>query len=62
MSALEGGALDARRYQNYLKLRNEAGYDGLNAKEIEVKKAERMFRDVGGMKNVRRAARERNRR
>lgn len=56
LAALEEGALEPRRYQNYCKLKTEAGYDGLNAKEIEVKKAERMFKEVGGMKNVRRAA------
>ncbi len=53
LKALESGLLDGRRYQNYCKLKTEAGYDGLNAKEIEVKKLERMFKDVGGMKNKR---------
>jgi len=42
-----------------LEAKKEAGYDdGLTAKEIEVKKLERMFKDVGGMKNVRRYAKE----
>ncbi len=31
-------------------------------KEIEIKKSERMFKAVGGMKNVRRYAREHNKR
>ncbi len=62
LSALEDGSLDMRRWQNYCKLKTEAGYDGLSAKEIEVRKAERMFKDVGGMKNVRKAAKEFNRR
>ena len=48
--------LEEERCQNYCKRKTDAGYDGLNAKEIEVKKAEQMFKEVGGMKNVRRAA------
>lgn len=58
LEALENGTLDSRRFQNYCKLKIEAGYDGLSAKEIEVKKLERMFKDVGGMKNVRKYANE----
>lgn len=58
LEALSNGALDSRRFENYRKLKIEAGYDGLNAKEIEVKKLERMFKDVGGMKNIRRFAKE----
>jgi len=58
LAALKEGTLDLRRYQNYCKLKTETGYDGLNAREIEVRKAERMFKDVGGMKNVRRVAKE----
>lgn len=58
LAALENGTLESRRFQNYCKLKNEAGYDGLTAKEIEVKKLERMFKDVGGMKNVRKYAKE----
>lgn len=56
LAALESGELDRRRYTSFLKLRNESSYDGLSAKSIEVKKAERMFKGVGGMKNVRKAA------
>ncbi len=62
LEALALGTLDARRFQNYCKLKTEAGYDGLNAKEIEVKKLERMFKDVGGMKNVRKFAKEQRKR
>lgn len=56
--ALENGTLDQRRFQNYCKLKTEAGYDGLNSKEIETKKLERMFKDVGGMKNARKFAKQ----
>ncbi len=62
LRALEEGTLDARRFQNYCKLKAEMGYDGLNAKEIEVKKLERMFKDVGGMKSARKFAKEQRRR
>lgn len=58
LEASENGTLKSRRFQNYCKLKNEAGYDGLTAKEIEVKKLERMFKDVGRMKNVRKYAKE----
>ena len=60
--ALQEGILDQRRFENYCKLKTEAGYEGLNAKEIEVKKLERMFKDVGGMKNVRKFAKEQRKR
>ncbi len=53
LAALEGGELDQRRWNNYLKLANEASYEGLGAKELEKKKMERMFKEVGGMKNAR---------
>ncbi|MGL5258843.1 MAG: ribosome small subunit-dependent GTPase A [Lachnospiraceae bacterium] len=53
LDALERGTIEERRFQNYCKLKIETGYDGLTAKEIETKKLERMFKDVGGMKNKR---------
>lgn len=58
LEALDNGTLDPRRFRNYAKLKTEAGYDGLKAKEIEVKKLERMFKDVGGMKNIRKFAKQ----
>lgn len=56
LEALHAGTLDSRRLNSYFKLKNEASYSGLNAKEIENKKLERMFKDVGGMKNARKFA------
>lgn len=53
LQALKEGTIDQRRLGNYFKLKNEAGYEGLNSKEIENKKLERMFKDVGGMKGAR---------
>jgi len=58
LQALSDGKLEQRRLGSYVKLKIEAGYDGLNSKEIEVKKLERMFKDVGGMKNIRKFAKE----
>lgn len=52
-AALEDGQIDQRRLDSYFKLQHEAGYDGLSSKEIEVKKLDRMFKEVGGMKNAR---------
>ncbi len=60
--AIEDGLIDDRRLENYFKLKTEAGYDGLNSKQRESKKLERMFRDVGGMKNVRKFVRENDKR
>lgn len=62
LEAVESGELDSRRLESYHKLEHESGYDGLSSKEIEVKKSERMFKDVGGMKNVRRFAKEQRKR
>lgn len=56
--ALENGLLDQRRLNNYFKLKNEAGYDGLSSKEIENKKLERMFKDVGGIKGAKKFIKE----
>lgn len=48
--AIENGELDERRLQNYIKLKKEAKYDGLNAKQIEVEKLNAMFGSKGEMK------------
>jgi len=58
LKALQDGSLDKRRFENYQKLKIEAGYEGLSAKEIEVKKSERMFKAVGGMKKKRKVLKE----
>lgn len=58
LAALEDGTIERRRLDSYFKLRNEAGYEGLNSKEIENKKLERMFQDVGGIKGARKFIKE----
>lgn len=61
-AAAESGALEARRLQNYFKMKHESDYDGLSSREIQAKKLERMFREVGGMKNARKALKESDKR
>lgn len=51
--ALKDGIIDQRRLENYFKIKKESGYEGLSAKEIEAKKYNEMFKEVGGMKNAR---------
>lgn len=62
LSALESGELEQRRYDNYLKLKKEAKYDGLSSKEIETEKLNTMFDSVGGMKKSRKFLKEQNKR
>lgn len=50
--AIENGELSEDRFMSYLKLKKEAKYDGLNAKQIEKKKIDEMFGSMGGMKNA----------
>lgn len=52
-TAIENGVLSEDRLASYFKLKKEAKYDGLNSKQIEDTKLNEMFKDVGGMKNVR---------
>lgn len=60
-AAVESGQLDAPRLENFLKLKKEAKYDGLNSRQIETKKINEMFAGVGGIKNARKFAKEKNR-
>ena len=62
LAAVEQGRLDQRRLDSYRKLEHESSYEGLSSKEVEVKKAERMFKEVGGIKQARRFAKEHNQR
>jgi len=59
--AIEDGILSPERLVNYLKLKKEAKYEGLNSKQIETEKFTAMFAEVGGMKKARRFAKEKNR-
>lgn len=52
-AAVSDGRLSAERFANYLKLKKEIQYDGLNSRQIETKKLNKMFDGIGGMKNAR---------
>jgi ribosome biogenesis GTPase len=56
--AIHDGALLPDRYSSYLKLKKEAGYDGLNSRQIETAKLNEMFKDVGGIKGARKFVKE----
>lgn len=58
--AINDGLLSADRLANYLKLKKEAKYEGLNSKQIETEKFTAMFAGVGGMKNARKFIKEKN--
>lgn len=51
--ALKAGVLDERRWANYQKLKREARYQGLSARQVETEKLNGMFADFGGMKKAR---------
>lgn len=56
--AICDGELSPDRFASYQKLKKEARYEGMGFKEIEVAKVNEMFKEVGGMKNARKFARE----
>lgn len=53
LEAIKSGSLSEKRLENYRKLQKEAHYEGLNAKQIEKEKTDKMFAGFGGMKNAR---------
>lgn len=58
--AVENGDLSEDRLASYFKLNKELGYDSLNSKQIEQKKLNEMFKNVGGMKNARKHIKNKN--
>jgi len=62
LHGLETGLLDRRRYENYLKLRKEARYEGLSSKQIEAEKIQSMFGGLGEMKKARDYVKEKQKR
>ncbi len=60
--AIEDGELPEERLESYQKLQKELGYDGLNSRQLEQKKIENMFGSKGEMKQLMRAAKEKNKR
>lgn len=59
-NAIEGGLLSSDRLASYKKLKYETAYEGLNSKQIETEKLNRMFSGVGGMKNARNFMKNKN--
>ncbi len=60
LAAVSSGEIDPDRLKSYLKLRNEAGYDGMTSKEIEDAKIKRMFGGKGEMKQALKEIRRKN--
>ena len=60
--AIQDGELPEERLESYRKLQKEMGYDGLNSRQLEQKKIENMFGSKGEMKQVMRAAKQKNKR
>jgi ribosome biogenesis GTPase len=51
--AIDDGVISASRLASYLKLQREAGFEGLNSRQIENLKVTRMYSSHGGRKNAR---------
>lgn len=60
--AIEEGQLPEERLESYRKLQKEAGYEGLNSRQLEQKKIESMFGSKGEMKQAMRYAKNKNNR
>ena len=58
--AISAGVVSPERLESYRRLKKEARYEGLNSREIENVKIKEMFAGVGGYKNARRLAKEKN--
>jgi putative ribosome biogenesis GTPase RsgA len=50
--AIQDGTLSEKRFDNYLKLRREIAYDGLNSRQLENEKINRMFGSKSEMKQA----------
>jgi ribosome biogenesis GTPase len=50
--AIESGALSEKRFENYQKLRRELAYSGLNSRQLENEKINRMFGSKAEMKQA----------
>ena len=50
--AIQSGTLSEKRFENYLKLQREIAYDGLNSRQLENEKINRMFGSKAEMKHV----------
>jgi ribosome biogenesis GTPase len=62
LKAIEDGLLSRERLASYKTLGKEAQYEGLNSKQIDQEKTEKMFAGFGGVKNARKYAKAKNNR
>ena len=61
-AAIQTGELAAGRFASYQKLQTELAYQGLDFRKLEQEKLGRMMAGLGGIKQARRFAKEKNRR
>lgn len=60
--AIDDGALSRKRFENYLKLQRETAYEGLNSRQLEQEKINRMFGSKSKMKELMREVKEKTNR
>ena len=60
--AIENGSLLQERFESYLKLQREASYNGLNSRQLENEKINKMFGSKGEMKQAMKYMKEKRRR
>lgn len=58
--AIAEGRISGERLASYQKLQKEAGYEGLNSRQIEKEKISAMFADFGGVKNAKKFVKSKN--
>ena len=61
-AAIENGSLSEKRFESYQKLQREISYDGLNARQLENEKINRMFGGKSEMKQFMKRFKENNNR
>lgn len=60
--AIENGTLSEKRFESYQKLQREVSYAGLNARQLENEKLNRMFGSKGEMKQFKKHIKDKNNR
>lgn len=60
--AIADGTLDSKRLESYKKIQKELKYSNLNSRTLEKEKVNDMFASVGGIKNAKKFAKEKNKR
>lgn len=58
--AIQEGTLSPKRLESYQKLKREMGYEGLNARQLETEKINRMFGGKGEMGRIRKEMKRKN--